>query len=317
MTLIKHQTLSKPPTSKGFVILFSIMMTSAVLVLAGAVANLVFKEALLVSSSRDSHYAFYAADGGSECALYWDLKKQHFPIGASAVGNITCNNETFGVSQYGNIFFFTYKTAGIGESYCANVEVDKSNPARVEVRSRGFNTCDFASKRRVERALRVRYANASIPNQPTDCLLDPELGSIIVPISSDGNLRANELQSVGSHQTSLYALPNSLERGLSYSISVHTADSRPESSAQVEEQAYFELWGSGNLLARSAYPTRDVPDNYPYSNPVEENVISEVGPMSIMSNHQTFRLSHFKGYGSLDGPNSFRVVCVRFMPLAE
>lgn len=57
---------------KGFVLAFSLLISSIVLALAFGIFNILLKQIVLTSSARDSQIAFYAADAGAECALYWD-----------------------------------------------------------------------------------------------------------------------------------------------------------------------------------------------------------------------------------------------------
>lgn len=56
----------------GFVMAFSLLLSSIVLALAFGIFNLLLKQISLTSSAKDSQIAFYAADAGMECALYWD-----------------------------------------------------------------------------------------------------------------------------------------------------------------------------------------------------------------------------------------------------
>lgn len=57
---------------KGFVLAFSLLISSIVLVLAFGIFNILLKQIILTGSAKDSQIAFYAADAGTECALYWD-----------------------------------------------------------------------------------------------------------------------------------------------------------------------------------------------------------------------------------------------------
>lgn len=57
---------------KGFVLAFSLLISSIVLALAFGIFNILLKQIVLTGSAKDSQIAFYAADAGAECALYWD-----------------------------------------------------------------------------------------------------------------------------------------------------------------------------------------------------------------------------------------------------
>lgn len=156
-------------TQKGYTLLFSILVASLVLAIGISILNINKKELLLTAGARDSAAAFYAADGGLECALYAD------------------NNDTFSTtddhrdrfdtscfishgsidkSGGGNIFTFHARFGDPGKS-CAVVTVDKTpkingDPQTV-IDSRGYNTgwsgtlCDTPSPKRVERAIRYSY----------------------------------------------------------------------------------------------------------------------------------------------------------------
>ena len=54
--------------------LFAVLTASVLLAIGLSIFNLTVKELVLSSSGRESQFAFYAADTGAECALYWDLK---------------------------------------------------------------------------------------------------------------------------------------------------------------------------------------------------------------------------------------------------
>ena len=57
---------------KGFTLLFAVLISSLLLSVGIAILDLSIKEFALAAASRESQYAFYAADDGLECGLYWD-----------------------------------------------------------------------------------------------------------------------------------------------------------------------------------------------------------------------------------------------------
>jgi hypothetical protein len=59
--------------SDGLALFFAVLTASLVLTIGLALFNITLKEFVLSSQIRDSQFAFYAADSGLECALYWDL----------------------------------------------------------------------------------------------------------------------------------------------------------------------------------------------------------------------------------------------------
>ncbi len=57
---------------KGFALLMAIMIGSLFLAIGATIYRIALVEIILSSTGRDSQFAFYAADTGLECALYWN-----------------------------------------------------------------------------------------------------------------------------------------------------------------------------------------------------------------------------------------------------
>lgn len=121
--------------NQGFVLLYTILVASLVLLFALGVVNTAYKEAILSSSARDAGYSFFAADSGAECGLY-----------LAQAGGQSC----FG-GQVASIPF----SFNIDSKYCVEVIQPQSNV----IESRGYNVdCNNKnSPRSVERAIRVSY----------------------------------------------------------------------------------------------------------------------------------------------------------------
>jgi hypothetical protein len=77
---------------RGFTILLAALVASLVLALGISVFSIAQKQLILSSTGRTSQYAFYAADTGAECALYWDIRHNHFPT-TSPPTTITCDGQ--------------------------------------------------------------------------------------------------------------------------------------------------------------------------------------------------------------------------------
>lgn len=129
--------------------------------------NIAVKQAFLSSASRESQNAFYAADTGAECAIYWDVKN---PTGFSAFSTstgstISCNADAANTSGktnpvpnvVGGNSQSTFTMTMLPDPYCATVTVTKLNDGTTRIESLGYNTCDSSNPRRVERAVRVTY----------------------------------------------------------------------------------------------------------------------------------------------------------------
>lgn len=159
--------------NRGFTLLLAALLASLLSSLALAIFNIAQKEVILSSIGRDSQFAFYAADAGAECALYWDFKYNAFnPEEVYAGDPPQCAGTLLNEfpTPYENGFpddepgglggadttTFWFESAG----YCAYVSVTKTdNPRRTDVESLGYSTrCnDVNHPRRLERAVRLTY----------------------------------------------------------------------------------------------------------------------------------------------------------------
>lgn len=165
----------KLQSKSGFVMLFSVLISSMLVVIGLSIFNITLKELTISTSSRESQIAFYAANSGIECALYWDLKGNG---SRSAFASTTvqaekdsaktvdarCNgvkvNSADPVNDGGSA-----KTSALdilvedsGDS-CFSITVSKTpglpvNKMTTVIESRGRNVCG-AIGRRVERGLKA------------------------------------------------------------------------------------------------------------------------------------------------------------------
>src|SRR3989338_11276353 len=91
--------MTKFPNSKilkannGFSLIFALLIVSIVASVSLSVFEIFFTELMIGGSIRESQRAFYAADTGAECVLYWDLK-DFPPLSTTTSKSIICNNET-------------------------------------------------------------------------------------------------------------------------------------------------------------------------------------------------------------------------------
>ncbi len=60
-------------SKRGFTLLFAILVSVMVLAVGASIINITLKQVILSGSGRESQFAFYAANTGMECALFWDL----------------------------------------------------------------------------------------------------------------------------------------------------------------------------------------------------------------------------------------------------
>lgn len=166
MIWLKTKNLIPKTDSKGIALYIVISITAALILVSYGIVESALKQVTISSIGRDSQEAFYAADSGAECAIFWDVKNPTNP-GASAFAtttaqNISCNNTTIngvgGPSNSPATFRLDFVTTS--GTYCADVTVTKSyagNLPTTKIESKGYNTCDVTATQRVERAIRITY----------------------------------------------------------------------------------------------------------------------------------------------------------------
>jgi hypothetical protein len=158
--------------------LFAVLTSSVLLAIGLSIFNLTIKEIALSSSGRESQAAFYAADSGIECGLYWDVVGKVFATSSdgSFAGGATCAGQPLSLtaedkSNTAAISTFSFAPTDAPSpagGVCARVSVSKSLDTltgliKTEVTSRGYNVgvagsgCSGIDDFKVERALRVSY----------------------------------------------------------------------------------------------------------------------------------------------------------------
>ncbi|OHB17650.1 MAG: hypothetical protein A2544_01355 [Candidatus Zambryskibacteria bacterium RIFOXYD2_FULL_43_10] len=152
--------------NKGFTLFVAIVVMGTLLLIAAGIASLAVRQALISASGRESQQAFYAADTGIECALYWDVQN---PAGFSAFSTSTgstifCNKDSNNPGNQwvvgGNDTSTINRIDFLPDSSCAIVIVTKayiSGVLKTTIESKGYNSCDLSNPRRVERAVRATY----------------------------------------------------------------------------------------------------------------------------------------------------------------
>jgi hypothetical protein len=139
---------------KGITLLIAVLTVGLLLSISLSIFNIAMKELIISSSGKDSHIAFYAADTGIECALYWDYRGAFFE---ESEGSIVCGD----YNSAGDPNYHPYEgrwqfTINLPNSTaCALVSISKIE-GETRIESRGHNTC-MPSTRRTERGIRVKY----------------------------------------------------------------------------------------------------------------------------------------------------------------
>jgi Tfp pilus assembly protein PilX len=81
---MRHAKQKNTTHRRGFTFFYAALVASLLLAIGLAIFDITFKQLLLSSDARESQSAFYAADNGLECALFWDIK--HTGLSSPAFG---------------------------------------------------------------------------------------------------------------------------------------------------------------------------------------------------------------------------------------
>ncbi len=151
----------KVKKNKGFVILFAVMISSIILAITLAVANIALKEIKFGTSAKDTNDAFFAADAGAECVLFNDKSSSNSFKQEGGSGTVECFGGTFILNGAYPLWSFVLSGLGSEVKSCAKVTVDKS--ALTTIVSKGYNdggnivgSC-IQGPNSVERQLEISY----------------------------------------------------------------------------------------------------------------------------------------------------------------
>ncbi|MFZ2523288.1 MAG: hypothetical protein WAW92_02775 [Minisyncoccia bacterium] len=149
----------------GFALLIAIVTTSLLLLVSFVVVNTALKQVVIAYSNQESQYAYYNAESGIECAIYWDLKN---PSGTSAFATntpstISCNSANYSVGGGGvSNATSTFTINSLQPKGCVVVRVAKvpsppSSYGLTRIESYGYNNCNTGAARKVERGITITY----------------------------------------------------------------------------------------------------------------------------------------------------------------
>ena len=164
----------------GFALIVAVIFMSVMLSFGLALSSLGYKQAVLASSALESQYAFYAADGGLECALYADQQQNLFAYTSNMSATAPVMN-CDGIAPYSaSVQSHTASSwtilerlsidAGTSRPHCADITIIKPNPSPTStsttyIYSQGYDvSCDTVASpglgRYVTRALGIRYSSS-------------------------------------------------------------------------------------------------------------------------------------------------------------
>ncbi len=187
--MIKNKNKKIFLKQNGFVLLFAVILSSIILAVALGVSNITLKQLTFSTSAKSTNDAFYAADAGVECALYYGFTTASFidsdgngqqgqPIFglpsnytstdcANNLVNLGVDGEGVPTSNGPWVFYLLNLGGSNSGKACAQVTVTKDLYSTTIV-SKGYNTADLdggdysdqcksSNPNRVERVLEVRY----------------------------------------------------------------------------------------------------------------------------------------------------------------
>jgi Tfp pilus assembly protein PilX len=140
---------------KGFTLLIAIITTSMLLIISFVIVNVALKQLVLASSSRESQFAYYNAESGVECAMYWDFKNGTVSAFDRSISTnvASCAGSALGSTGGAATTTFTINfTKG-----CAVVSVGKTLSTTTYINSKGYNVCPGGAQRRFERGIQITY----------------------------------------------------------------------------------------------------------------------------------------------------------------
>lgn len=144
---------------KGYAILYTVVIISIIMTISMGLSNAVNKQLILSSVARDSQSAFYQADTAVECALSIQFKHTGYVDGDTFNCGLKPDGSDATLTALlvsANIFKIK---PDISSGPCFEIYVDESNntPDNRIIKASGYNECNPASPRRVERSFEVRY----------------------------------------------------------------------------------------------------------------------------------------------------------------
>ncbi len=150
----------KSKKNKGFVLLFTVVLSSVVFAIALGIANVLYKEIRFGTSAKNTNDAFFAADTGAECALYNDKSTSQSFVQNGSTGTVQCMGTTIAISGAYPVWDFIVSGLGSSGEGCAKVRVNKTFSPNTSLISKGYNnggsSC-IQDSSSVERQLELNY----------------------------------------------------------------------------------------------------------------------------------------------------------------
>lgn len=148
--------------NRGIALLFTLLIVGVAISISIGVFNIILGELEIGEGARESMRAFFAADSGVECILYWDLKGSAFVFDKEKA--ITCMGSSPSFSRSSQTV--DEKAATVYQSStpfilsneaCVSLTVIKFSDGSSRIAALGENICNPAASRVVQRGIEVNY----------------------------------------------------------------------------------------------------------------------------------------------------------------
>lgn len=169
------KVFTKNQNQKGYAILFTLVIVSAVSVITAGLTNTIYKQMILSSITKDSQAAFYQADTASDCALYADsVEYKNYLLDpetsifskANPANPWPCGGMDLVITPTDGNLYKGYDLKLSDETSsdpCFSINVEKvttgNGPDMKVIKStitaKGYNICDKKNSRTVERAIEI------------------------------------------------------------------------------------------------------------------------------------------------------------------
>ena len=174
MTIFNHFVHTNE--NRGFALLVAVLVSSLVLAIGLSIITITLKQLQFSNIGRESEIAFFAADAGMECGLYYDYSTNggHFDFGTgnSTIscmgGNININPSAI-VASTQTVNFQT--TWGTSPTVCADVTVKKyfnaTSPVSIDASAGDICPAGVTCTRTVSKGYNVACSAISTSNLRT------------------------------------------------------------------------------------------------------------------------------------------------------
>ncbi|MBP9714886.1 MAG: hypothetical protein KBD52_00115 [Candidatus Pacebacteria bacterium] len=169
---------TKLKNKRGFVMLFAVVLSGIIFSISLGMINISLKEINFGTSAKATNEAFFAADTGAECALFYDLVPVQSFFGLEdALATINGINPMCGGSilnieeEFTGVGPWNFVVLSLGENKksCAKVKLTRTidistgDLINTQIISKGYNMggdstdCSSTNNNRVERVLELNY----------------------------------------------------------------------------------------------------------------------------------------------------------------